>query len=77
MTIYCIEFNNYCADTFNEYYRTKEEAMKWFNKLIEDNKDMDEFRIDHNQISFFDPNYNEYSTYITYREIPFDELFSD
>lgn len=64
--IYQIKFDNYQGETFFELYHHMENAYARMREIREENKNQDEFDSESlDEIEFFDPNYNEFSTYIT------------
>ena len=75
---YVIEFNNYEGESFEERYRDESNAKARFYELWQEYKDYDEFDgTMFEEFSYFDANYNEYSTYITLSSYPMSELFCD
>lgn len=76
-TIYKITLDNYHADSSFELYRNKSNAQARFAELIAEGRRMNEFDLDENEFSYFDSNYNEFSTYITIEECTLNELFCD
>jgi len=85
MKIYYILFDNFEGDIDFELYHSKEKAYKRYTYLRNNAKQKEEFcdetdfNINNkmNCFSFFDPNYNEFSTYITIREEKLENLFYD
>lgn len=82
MKIYCLKLDNYQGEYEIEYYRNKENAYKRFNELWHESEQKEEFDWDDEDdklqgFSFFDPAYNEYSTYISFKERSLEDLFSD
>ena len=76
--IYQIYFDNYQGETFTELYHHKVNALKRMRELRREGKTHSEFNEQDNTISFFDANYNEYSTYITLSNFnSIDDLFED
>ena len=75
--IYTITFENYHGEHFVEHYFQLQNALARFLELRDEGKDCDEFASKKNMFSFFDANYNEYSTYISLTESLVKELFSD
>lgn len=83
--VYRIEFNNYEGESFIELYHHEENAKKRFNELRTEAKNKSEFDTydeDENDsyyygFSFFDPRYNEYSTFITLTKCEYERLFED
>lgn len=78
-TIYVLQLENYQAETTFELFHHKDNAQRRYNELLNENKDKDEFECcdDKQAFSFFDPNYNEYSTFISLIESTLDWLFED
>lgn len=78
-TVYVLNLENYQGEYTFELFHHKENAERRYNELLEENKNQSEFERYENVhvFSFFDPNYNEYSTYITLTESTMDELFED
>ena len=77
--IYMLNLNNYQGETTFELFHQKNNAEQRYNELIEENKDQDEFEY-YNKgqgFSFFNPSYNEYSTFITLVKTTLDQLFED
>ena len=86
MAIYLIDFKNYEGEDTFELYRGRGNAIERFKSLRKKAKKKEEFCDEvnfneerkYNEFSFFDPNYNEYSTYITFRTYDsLNELFED
>ena len=77
MTIYKITLDNYCGENSIELYHNEENARKRFKELQEEGENYEEFEDDEFEISFFNPNYNEYSTFINFEECELDSLFFD
>jgi hypothetical protein len=62
--IWKIVLENYQDEDTTCYFENYEIAKKNFNRLKDLNKDMPEFEIDGNTMSWYDCGYNEYSTYV-------------
>lgn len=78
MTIYRITLDNYCGESNVEYYRNESNAIKRFQELRNEGLSVEEFeQMEPNFFSYFDANYNEYSTYITFDKLSLDDLFED
>lgn len=79
MTIYEIILNNYKGETTFELYHTETAARARFYELAQEAKYKEEFDYEEgdNEFSFFDPHYNEYSTYIVFNKITLESLFMD
>lgn len=79
MTIYKIKLDNYEGDTTFELYHTETAARARMYELVQEAKDKEEFdyQEDEDELSFFDANYNEFSTYITLRKTTLESLFMD
>ena len=77
--IWEIIYKNYQGDYFSEYYHYEKNAKETFLQLYEENQNQQEFEgsLDDWKFSYFDPNYNEYSTFISLKEMTMDELFAD
>ena len=77
--IWEITYKNYQGDYFSEYYHYEINAKRTFFQLYKENKDQQEFegRSENWEFSYFDPNYNEYSTFISLKEMTMDEFFVD
>lgn len=77
--IWEITYRNYQGDYFSEYYHYEINAKQTFFQLYKENKDQQEFegRSENWEFSYFDPNYNEYSTFISLKEKTMDEFFAD
>ena len=83
--IYLIRFNNYMGEDTFEAYRHRQKAIKRFKELRKEAKSHMEFQDDvpfievkeYNVFSFFDPNYNEFSTFISFNTYSPDEFFED
>ena len=77
--VYAIVFNNYIGDDFNEYYLHLENALKRFNDLKEEAKmyKFPEYEENDNSFSYFNPNINEYSTYIDLLNLTVSSVFID
>ena len=80
-TIYVIKFDNYHGETDFEFFHYKDNAKRRYNELLKENRDKDEFKYYYNNneqgFSFFDADYNEFSTYISFVETSLNNLFSD
>ena len=76
-TIYKITFDNYQGENFIELYHKEENARARYQELMEEGKKHQEFDEEEFSFSFFDPRYNEYSTYIYFKECDLDSLFYD
>ena len=78
-TIYVIKLDNYEGDTTFELYHTECAARARLYELSLEAKDMDEYdyQEDEDVLSFFDPSYNEFSTFITLEETTLESLFMD
>lgn len=77
MTIYEIILDNYKGDATFELYHTETAARARMYELAQEAKDKDEFEEGNDKFSFFDPCYNDLSTYITLRKITLESLFMD
>ena len=77
MTIYEIILDNYKGDATFELYHTETAARARMYELAQEAKYMAEFEEGDDRLSFFDPCYNDLSTYITLREIALEDLFMD
>lgn len=77
--IWEITYRNYQGDYFSEYYHYEKNAKETFLQLYEENQNQQEFEgyLDKWEFSYFDPHYNEYSTFISLKEMTMDELFAD
>lgn len=78
-TIYELTLENYEGETTFELYHTECAARARLYELALEAEDMDEFdyQEDDGALSFFDPSYNEFSTFITLRETTLESLFMD
>lgn len=79
MTIYEIILDNYKGETTFELYHTETAARARMYELVQEAKYKEEFDYeeDDDEFSFFDPNYNEFSTFITLRKTTLESLFMD
>lgn len=77
MKIYKITFNNYQGEDSIELYHKKENARTRYQELMEEGKRCQEFDRSEFSFSYFDANYNEYSTFINFEECDLDSLFYD
>lgn len=81
--IYRIELKNYEGEYSIELYHHKSNALKRFQELKNEAQQKDEFDYYYNtlvekgELSFFDPNYNENSTFITLTKCDYERLFED
>ena len=77
--IWEITYKNYQGDYFSEYYHYEKNAKETFLQLYEENQNQQEFEgcLDDWKFSYFDPNYNEYNTFISLKEMTMDEFFAD
>ena len=67
--LWTIKLSNYMGEDDTIYFENYEIAKKNFDYLRDMNKDMSEFEVVETKhsganMSWFDPNYNEYSTYV-------------
>lgn len=65
-------------DTY--YFESYEIAKENLDKIIQtykDNSDIQEFEYDDTSCSWYDNNYNEYSTYINLVEMPLPTVFNE
>jgi hypothetical protein len=67
--IVCDNFRDECEVY---YFNSYEMAKKNYDKIIQENKDKEDFVCNDNECSWFDPYYNEYETniYITEKTLP-------
>lgn len=84
MFVYRIEFENYEGEHFIELYHHEENAKARLEELraeVENKSEFDSYDDDDESyyygFSFFDPTYNEYSTFITLTKCDYEELFED
>lgn len=78
MKIYIINYDNYYGETFTEYYRHPENALKKWAELVEEAKQYDEFEIyGIYSCSYFNANINSDSTCIEMSENILKNLFQD
>lgn len=77
ITIYRIILENYHGDSITELYHQKENALARYHKLMKEGKEHEEFCEEESSFSFFDPRFNEYSTYIHLNKCELDSLFYD
>jgi hypothetical protein len=63
-------FTNYRGNDDRYYFANYEVAKKSFDMLAEAHKNDDEFSVEDSFMSWFDPDYNEYSTYVDLVEEP-------
>jgi hypothetical protein len=77
--IYKIDLDNYHGESNFELYHNKNNARARFKELLAEGRRKSEFNHyeDEDEFSYFDSNYNEFSTYITLKECALDELFYD
>lgn len=75
--VYTISLDNYHGETYAEHYFQKEHALARFLELQDEGKARDEFKLCQNYFSFFDANYNEYSTYVDLTDSTLKDLFMD
>lgn len=81
-TVYVLKLENYQGETTFELFHHKDNAARRYNELLKENCRKSEFECDNEDdyvktFSYFDPDYNEYSTYITLTESDLNELFED
>ena len=76
-TIYRITLDNYCGENITEFYHKAINAKRRFHQLCEEGKAYDEYEQDTTSCSWFDPSYNEYSTYIDLEECTLSDVFYD
>ena len=86
MAVYLINFKNYEGEDTFELYRGRGNAIERFKELRKEAKKKEEFYDEedfneeqkYNEFSFFDPSYNEYSTYISFKTYDsLNQLFED
>ena len=76
--VYELLFDNYHGENFYELYHKKDNAYKRFAELWKEAKQKEGFEGKKFQYcSFFDSDYNEYSTEITLTESTIESLFED
>lgn len=75
--IYTITFENYHGESFTENFFQLKNALARFTAILDEGAEKDEFEHHDNNFSFFDADYNEYSTYISMTEGIVKDLFSD
>ena len=77
-TIYKITLDNYHGEYSFELYRDRKKAYDRYTALWQEGCCQEEFKCeDSDTFSYFDANYNEYSTYIMIEECKLDDLFFD
>lgn len=75
--IYTISLDNYHGETYVEHYFQMKHALARFLELRDEGQAQNEFDFCENSFSFFDSNYNEFSTYIDLTESTLKDLFYD
>lgn len=83
--IYMLTLENYKGENTFELFHHKENAVRRYNELLKENCRKEEFECDGDDedyddvrtFSFFDPHYNECSTFITFTKSTMDRLFED
>lgn len=77
--VWVLTLENYEGENFTEFFHHEENAKKRFLQLLEENQEQEEFQTDYDDwvFSYFDSNYNEYSTVIALEETTMDKLFED
>ena len=75
--IYKIALDNYCGESGMELYHKSINAKKRFRELCREGKEYDEYVENSTSCSYFNADYNEYSTYITLEELELEDLFYD
>lgn len=82
-TVYVITYDNYEGDNFFELYHDKLSAEAKLYELRQEGKEQEEYKEDlylendGAEISWFDANYNEFSTFITLTKTDLESLFFD
>ena len=76
-TIYKITLENYCGENDIELYHKSTNAKQRFCELCKEGKGYSEYERNNASCSYFNPNYNEYSTFITLEECTLSDLFYD
>lgn len=78
-TIYKLTLENYEGETTFELYHTELAARARVYELAQEAKDKEEFDYEDGDtaFSFFDPRYNEFSTFIFLEETTLESLFMD
>ena len=64
MIYWTIVTDNYCDEYHKYYFENYELAKKSFDALVNQHRNKAEFEANENHASWFDPHYNEYSTYV-------------
>jgi len=77
MKIYTITLTNYHGETYVEHYFQMKHALTRFLELRDEGQACEEFEFSQNSFMFFDPNYNEFSTYIDLTDGILKDLFLD
>jgi len=75
--IYTITLDNYHGESSTEHFFQLKNALARFMALRDEGMSKDEFMHHDDYFSFFDADYNEYSTYISMTENIVKNLFSD
>ena len=81
--VYVLTLENYRGEYSFELFYHKKNAERRYNELLKANRRKEEFECDDGSdecvrvFSFFDPTFNEYSTYITLVEKTLEQLFED
>lgn len=77
MKVYTINLDNYHGETYVEHYFQWNHALTRFLELRDEGKTKDEFESSQNAFTFFDADFNEYSTYISLVETALKDMFID
>lgn len=64
MTYWALVLDNFQGDCYTYYFENFESALASFEALCETYKTYDEYERKNYCVSWFDPDYNEYSTYV-------------
>lgn len=76
--IYQICFENYQGETFTELYHQYKNAYNRLSEIWVEAQDKEELEGQLSQFSFFDSDYNEFSTYISCKQFNnIESLFED
>lgn len=77
MLYWVINCDNFKSQDDIFYFENYKIAKKNFEILCEKNKNQEEFERDENSASWFDSNYNEFSTYIDLTEIELPPIYNE
>jgi len=74
MEYWCLLFGNYHDEDYIEYFDSEENCRKAFEEICEFCKDNKEFERSSCMCSWFDPNWNEFTTVVEVTKLSMPEI---